>query len=371
MFREELRKRGVMEFHLWGRAALEDALHQPRNDRILFTFFGISLVTRRRTRATVIRAIVARKNKLMRILDELRHQPILLRDTNDTHYPNSSKYDDFDKKPRWRAYSVQTLSPQGLILNVHKYFAYLDESQAEWDIAEAIDLAARPEGEDQELRASMRKLHDSVEAFWHFFPRARRATYVENGLVRFEDMAVIDGKGDSKFEFPHVYVEFHGQFGPFFGFREYLTRHEGKRHRPEDLKRVKRFPLVFDAPRIGTIHGEKKLKVTDRTKRMVKAHNEALNTLYDVDGRYDFLAEADVIAVEGPQEEGGRSGEPTLIQITNKQTITGKDFLDSLIDDPTLNHRVKEQIGREVSETDQLRVLEFKVTHDWVIQRAS
>jgi hypothetical protein len=68
-------------------------------------------------------------------------------------------------------------------------------------------------------------------------------------------------------------------------------------------------------------------------------------TLYDVGGQYDFLAEADVIAVEGPQEEGGRSGEPTLIQITNKQTITGMDFLDSLMVDPSLNHRVKEQIG--------------------------
>src|SRR5277367_5900831 len=51
VFREELRQRGVMEFYLWGRAALEDMLHWARNDRVLFTFFGVSLVTRRRSRA--------------------------------------------------------------------------------------------------------------------------------------------------------------------------------------------------------------------------------------------------------------------------------------------------------------------------------
>src|SRR5580692_11059495 len=69
VFRDELRKLGVMEFHLWGRAAIEDMLHQPKNDRVLFTFFGISLVSRRRSRATDVRAIVARKNKLMRVFN--------------------------------------------------------------------------------------------------------------------------------------------------------------------------------------------------------------------------------------------------------------------------------------------------------------
>jgi Restriction endonuclease len=88
VFREKLRTRGVMEFYLWGRAALEDMLHMPKNDRVLFTFFGISLVTRRRSRATDIRAIVARKNKLMKILGEHPgHNPILVRDLNDTEYP--------------------------------------------------------------------------------------------------------------------------------------------------------------------------------------------------------------------------------------------------------------------------------------------
>jgi hypothetical protein len=36
--------KGVSEFHLLGRAELDDMLYQPKNDRILFAVFGISLV---------------------------------------------------------------------------------------------------------------------------------------------------------------------------------------------------------------------------------------------------------------------------------------------------------------------------------------
>ena len=34
-FQSELRKRGVMEFYLWGAGELEDILYQPKNDHIL------------------------------------------------------------------------------------------------------------------------------------------------------------------------------------------------------------------------------------------------------------------------------------------------------------------------------------------------
>jgi hypothetical protein len=50
--------------------------------------------------------------------------------------------------------------------------------------------------------------------------------------------------------------------------------------------------------------------------------------------------------------------------------ITGKDFLERLMDDPTLKHRVEEQVGREVAEDDQLRIVEFKVTYAWALERA-
>ena len=142
---------------------------------------------------------------------------------------------------------------------------------------------------------------------------------MENGLIKFEDIAVIDDKGNSQFEFPHLYVDFSDRCGPFFGFREYLTRHEHQRQPLDGLKRVKRFPPTFDAPRIRTFHRDKTLKIADRTRRTVGAGN-ALNTLFDVDGRYDFLGEADVIAIEGTQEKVGRTGEPRIVKKNNRHS---------------------------------------------------
>jgi hypothetical protein len=76
LFREELRAKGVMEFYLWGKAELEDMLHLPKNDHILFTFFGIWLVSRRRSRMTEVRSAITIKNKLLRALGD-QHQTYL------------------------------------------------------------------------------------------------------------------------------------------------------------------------------------------------------------------------------------------------------------------------------------------------------
>ena len=112
-FREELQKIGVMEFYLWGKAALEDMLFLPKNDRILFTFFGLSLVTKRRSRATEIRAVVTMKNKLLSILGNSpnMHQPILIRDIKDDNYPYKESYHDFDNFPRWKTFTAVEQHP--------------------------------------------------------------------------------------------------------------------------------------------------------------------------------------------------------------------------------------------------------------------
>ena len=43
VFRDELRRKGVHEFHLWGKADIEDLLYRPKNDHLLYAYFGISL----------------------------------------------------------------------------------------------------------------------------------------------------------------------------------------------------------------------------------------------------------------------------------------------------------------------------------------
>ncbi|MGX1317748.1 hypothetical protein AB7M17_001201 [Bradyrhizobium sp. USDA 377] len=119
-------------------------LHFPKNDRILFTFFGISLVTRRRSRSTEIRFKVNNKNKLFRVLgEEVRHSSVLLRDADDEHYPFKSHYKDFDKRPRWKEFEAIHYHPHGLVLKAVERFAYIDLEKKEYDYAEAASLISR------------------------------------------------------------------------------------------------------------------------------------------------------------------------------------------------------------------------------------
>lgn len=165
-FTEELRKCGVMEFYLWGRAALEDMLHLPKNDHILFTFFGISLVSRRRSRATEIRSFVSKKNKLFKLLGENpTYQPVLVRDSQDLHYPYKGGYKDFKKRPRWREFPVVGMDPLGLVLQMAKYYAYRDPIKKEWDITEKVNLVHRQVDESMETD---HELPGNVEDHWEW-----------------------------------------------------------------------------------------------------------------------------------------------------------------------------------------------------------
>jgi hypothetical protein len=43
VFSDQLGRRGVREFYLWGKADIEDLLYRPENDHLLYAYFGISL----------------------------------------------------------------------------------------------------------------------------------------------------------------------------------------------------------------------------------------------------------------------------------------------------------------------------------------
>lgn len=150
VFREELRKKGVLEFYLWGKAELEDMLHLPKNDRIFFTFFGVSLVSKRHSRATEIRQVVINKNKIYRIFGDGMdfYRSVLLRDSKDLKYPYKAEYRDFKEHPRWREHKAVNYHPQGLIVNVHKYFAYIDIEKKEYDYSESVNLIYRESDTD-------------------------------------------------------------------------------------------------------------------------------------------------------------------------------------------------------------------------------
>jgi hypothetical protein len=51
-FLTKMRTKGVQEVYIWGKAELEDMLFQPKNDHLLFAYFGISLAIRQRSLRT-------------------------------------------------------------------------------------------------------------------------------------------------------------------------------------------------------------------------------------------------------------------------------------------------------------------------------
>ena len=218
-FREELRSRGVMEFYLWGAGELEDMLYQPKNDHVLFAFFGVSLATRRRSRASEIRSVVSVKNKLLRVLGEdPRHKSVLVRDLNDDKYPYEDDCRDFDKRPPWKAYSVSSLHPLGLVLSVGEYFAYFDRCRNEWDFTRTGNLARTLDGQHTLRQRDGDEDRISVKGFWEQLPRENRAMFIRNGLIRYDAIEYVDDKGDSEYDVPHVFVPFDAERGPFVGF---------------------------------------------------------------------------------------------------------------------------------------------------------
>jgi hypothetical protein len=65
-FRDVALEYGVEEFHVWGRAEIEDQLFLPRNDHLLFAYFGISLQLRRRSTKTIVRSRLATKRRVLK-----------------------------------------------------------------------------------------------------------------------------------------------------------------------------------------------------------------------------------------------------------------------------------------------------------------
>jgi hypothetical protein len=363
-FREELRKRGVMEFYLWGRAALEDMLHQPKNDHILFTFFGISLVSRRRTRVAGIRAVVSVKNKLQKLFGEHPHlQPVLLRDTNDIHYPYEEEYKDFKKRPRWKEYPVIEMHPLGFFVQIRKHFAFHDPVKKEYDYSDVVNLVHRQADDD---RKEIHDLRERVEDFWEFFRKSTRAMFIVDGFVRFDSIAVIDSEGDSLHKFPHLYVDFQGNRGSFRSFYEYLEINKNYHKSVEGLQRTNRFPRTFSKPRVGIIHRDKTLQLNDRALALLKKGSDWMDAIYDCEDRYQFLTPSDVIGVDKTADMDGGT---TLIKITNKRQENGKDYLERRQVDPMAGRGIEEQIGRELVPNDTITIYEFKLVYEWQLEK--
>jgi len=256
-FREEMLAHGIQEFFIWARGELEDMLFQPRNDRLLFAYFGLALQPRRRSIATTLRSQLAFKKQLHALLEDEAHarseEPfVLLRDPSADHYPGTATD---PRPPRWLLCQyLSTRTPGHFAVQCHEYLAWTTSDGTGWDALLDHDLAG-PAG-----RAKLRSLdawtddqdvpredeHAYHDFFSEYVPTHEKAALCTIRFVPLERIVAIDPIGDGHYPLPHIFVEFDEAEGPFTSrVLRLLKRHPSGALfdlRPTDENRVALFP---------------------------------------------------------------------------------------------------------------------------------
>lgn len=248
-FREWCARKGIREFYLWGRGELEDLLFSPRNDHLLFAYFGISLQIRQRSSRTRIRSILSMKRQVSRHIagvSGISQQDVLIRDPEATEYPHTEDVENFQDFPKWRTYECMGQYSGGLMFIVRSFFAYYDPSTEEWDAEESYNLQKdrgvhwrnkQRDEKEWQIRNWMQDTPNELQGFFQIW-----------GFVPFEEILAVDELGDSNAEFPHIYVRFGDGVGPFSGgyCRRILTYNPTREFfEADDSKRIKYFPNSY------------------------------------------------------------------------------------------------------------------------------
>lgn len=250
-------------------------------------------------------------------------------------------------------------------MKASEHFAFANLSKKEWDYTEAVDLvyrqSERKSGKDNDDETRRR-----VEDFYKYLPRRNQAKFVTNGIIFFEDILVIDDKGDVLHSYPHIFIDFKPSKGPFRGFR-YLLDINGRSIELDDnkFKQIKVFPQRFPEIKKGKVHKNKSIRWDSDTLRIFKAGTDHVSVLFDVDGKYDFLNVRDVILVSDEETDNAK----IFIRVTYKYSTTVKKYLK---DNKYLLKETKEsidrQVGRKIKSNESMTVFEFEKVYDWQIE---
>jgi hypothetical protein len=221
-FRKEMVARGIEEFFLWAKGELEDMLFQPRNDRLLFAYFGLSLQPRRRSLTTTLRSQIAKKKQLTTLLGEETNDGklILLRDPTDERYPHEPK--DGDSPARWFAcHAISMKKPAHLVVLRHEHLAATTPGGEHWDAILSHDNEEATI--ERELRAENAwavedrdHFNSTPHGFWNeYIADQDRACLKVYRFVPLDRVLAVDPLGDGFFPIPQVFVDFDGTNGPF------------------------------------------------------------------------------------------------------------------------------------------------------------
>lgn len=359
VFREELSARGIKEYYIWGNAELEDQLFMPKNDHLLFAFFGFSLITRKRSKKTELKFVINNKNKLLKLLgnnehNRSMHEYLLIRDFNDTKYPYRKDYSDFGLRPRWKSYLARRLHPTSLQLDVSEYYAYYDEKSKTFDVVNGINLLTTYEDIhdtwEREKLTNKELVHkEEAESYWKHLPNKNKALIKIKGYLKYEDILVIDDKGDALYQCPHLFVDYSVSKSPFYGTSQSLKTFNGVQDIASDFERKPYFPNVF--PKI--IKGNKipgdELKLDK--DRMPRNQDDFSVEVFGFANDLISINPYDILVFE--EKEKGLS--PTYFEVTHKYTYTYATLLERK---EGYANAVKYQLGTEPQKTDNITVLE-------------
>jgi hypothetical protein len=222
-FREEAVNHGVEEFYIWGKAEVEDQLYLPKNDNLLFAYFGISLQVRRRSIRTNLRARLTLKRKLTKELggvENPKRTGVLIRDPRDECYPFIESPDVFIKSPRWRYWDFYAhMPPDHLAFIAKKYFAYVNWETKEYDVLKDFDVGVPSYPEICNLNRDwwdLNKVFDRYHTYWlNNIPENNRAWAIELRMIHYDRVLAFDEIGDSYNPGPHLLVEYGPNGDPF------------------------------------------------------------------------------------------------------------------------------------------------------------
>jgi hypothetical protein len=257
-FVEKLKEKGVSEFYLWGKADLEDMLMQPKNDNLLYAYFGISLVIRKRSVKSEIKSILSIKRKTVKHLgavDGHHYNEVLLRDAFDTNYPYSKKIKDYKEKDGyWKKYYFIGHYHDGIKFLVKKYYArtvydWGPMTLKEWDFTKEVNLAKTHESAWEKRDPKDDSYYRGYQ-FWEKIPKDEQAYLEVELFIPYSRIIEIDPFGDEYASCPHVFIEtINGHFFEKW-HAVYLTGSNTWSHRhwlsnEDDKVRKKYFPDRF------------------------------------------------------------------------------------------------------------------------------
>lgn len=229
-FREESINAGIMEYHFWTKARLEDMLFTPHNDHLLFAYIGVSLIPNRRITVQSFRRDLAVKRKVMRALkiDDIRESGIwhiLVRDINDTDYPVIEEVPNFllMDTPPWHTGSVEAFGIGGVLVWRFGYEGWIKEDGS-WDMLESTKTSVgHPPGGPNDYwgkyfdnRWEDRQLVDRV-------PDGDKKAFIRECFkLPFASIVDIDPIGDPLHPIPQFLCSFDQEDGPYRADRIYL-----------------------------------------------------------------------------------------------------------------------------------------------------